>query len=70
MALTVEERRAAAAARRQKVLGRGDSRMAQVTGTLAKPSDATGRFRHRIRICKCTCPADARMDLCFISQNL
>ncbi|KAH7624683.1 hypothetical protein Ndes2526B_g00046 [Nannochloris sp. 'desiccata'] len=40
MALTAEERRAAAAARRQKVLGRGDSRMAQVTGTLAKPNDA------------------------------
>jgi hypothetical protein len=43
MALTAEERRAAAAARRQKVLGRGDSRMAQVTGTLAKPGDAPGR---------------------------
>jgi len=44
MALTAEERRAAAAARRQKVLGRGDSRMAQVTGTLAKPNDVAGMF--------------------------
>jgi hypothetical protein len=46
MALTAEERRAAAAARRQKVLGRGDSRLAQVTGTLAKPNDIAGMFRY------------------------
>lgn len=52
MALTAEERRAAAAARRQKVLGRGDSRMAQVTGTLAKPNDAAGRFWKNKLCCK------------------
>ena len=44
MELTTAERRAAAAARRAKLLAKGDSRMAQVTGTIAKPAEEIGRF--------------------------
>ena len=39
MAVSAEERRAAAAARRQRVLAKGESRMAQVTSTIAAPEN-------------------------------
>ena len=53
MALTAEERRANAAARREKLLARGDSRMARVTGTVATPPPARSEI-NRYTLYTCT----------------